>query len=260
MADSKLRQLRKILEKPVPPAHLQQQYQAVLPWHQRLWDSIRPPAAVPTERKPMSKDQRKLVWIALAVILPVVAGWFAYEYISNAPVRARAEYQAGMSRLGPNDFAGAIEHFTASLKISETADAYLQRGDAHKNLGHFDLALADWSRAIDLDPNQAQAYTARGTYYQSKNETAKALSDFERSLELNPTVDGYFQRGQLYAALGQFDKAIEDYDRAIAERRDAPWVYLARSIAKRTLGDEIGYRRDQERAAKLQGPKIAPDN
>jgi hypothetical protein len=55
--------------------------------------------------------------------------------------------------------------------------------------------------------------------------------------------------------LGQFDKAIEDYDRAIAERRDAPWVYLARSIAKRTLGDEAGYRRDQERAAELLGPK-----
>jgi len=255
MADSKLRQLRKILEKPVPPAHIQQQYQAVVPWHERLWEAVRPPAAVSSERKPMNKGQRKLVWIAMAVILPVAAGWFAYDYISNAPVRARAEYQTGMSRLGPSDFSGAIDHFTASLKIAETADAYLQRGNAQKNLGHMDLAVADWGKAIALDTNQVDAYTARGAYYQSKNETAKALSDFERSLQLNPTVDGYFQRGQLYAALGQFDKAIEDYDRAIAERRDAPWVYLARSIAKRTLGDEAGYRRDQERAAELQGPK-----
>jgi tetratricopeptide (TPR) repeat protein len=160
-----------------------------------------------------------------------------------------------MSRLGPSDFAGAIAHFTASIKIAESPDAYLQRGNAHKNLSHFDQALADWSRAIDLDPSLADAFTARGTYYQTHNDTAKALADFERSLQLNPTVDGYFQRGQVYSGLGQYDKAIEDYDRAIAERRDAPWVYLARASAKRALGDEKGYRRDQERAAELQGPK-----
>jgi tetratricopeptide (TPR) repeat protein len=250
MADSKLRQLRKILEKPVPPAHLQQQYHAPS-WHERLWDSIRPPAAVPTERRPMNHSQRKLLYLTLAVILPVAGAWAAYDYISKAPIRARLEYDAGISRLGPNDFAGAIGHFTASIGISETADAYLQRANAHKNLGHFDQAVADWNRSIDLDPNQADAFTARGSYYQSKNDTAKALADFERSLQLNPTVDGYYQRGQMYAGLGQYDKAIEDYDRAIAQRRDFPWVYLARSVAKRALGDNDGFRRDQERAAQL---------
>ena len=252
MAESKLRQLRKILEKPVPPAHLQQQYQAVEPWHQRLWDAVRPPAAVPMERKPMNSSQRKLLWISLAVIVPVTAGWFTYDYFSKAPLRANIEFEAGMSRLGPNDFAGAIDHFTQSIAIAETPQAYLQRGNAYKTIGRFDLALADWSQSITLDPNQPDAFTARGAYYKSQNDSAKALADFERSLQLNPTVDGYFQRGQLYAALGQYDKAIEDYDRAIAERRDAPYIYLARSIAKRALGDESGYRRDQERAAQLQ--------
>jgi tetratricopeptide (TPR) repeat protein len=251
MADSKLRQLRKILEKPVPPAHIQQQYR-VPSWHERLWDAIRPPAAVPTHRKPLSTSQRRLLWISIVAIVPLAGAWFAYDYISNAPLRANREFEAGMARLGPNDFAGAIQHFTAALKIAETSDSYFQRGNAHKNLGHFDQALADWSRAIELDPNQAGAYTARGAYYQSENQAAKALADFERSLQLNPTVDGYFQRGQLYAVLGQFDRAIEDYDRAIAERRDAPWIYLARSTAKRALGDQNGYRRDQERAAELQ--------
>ncbi len=255
MADSKFRQLRKILEKPVPPAHLQHRYDVVVPWYERLWQAIRPPSAVPTERKPMNRGQRKLLYITLAAFISIAGAWFAYDYISNAPLRARAEYDAGMSRLGPNDFKGAIDHFSKSLAVAETAETYLQRGNAHKNLGEFDQALADWTRAIDLDSNQVDAYTARGTYYQSRNDTAKALADFERSLLLNPTVDGYFQRGQVYAALGQFDKAIEDYDRAIAERRDAPWVYLARSTAKRALGDEDGYRRDQERAAELQGPK-----
>jgi tetratricopeptide (TPR) repeat protein len=258
MADSKLRQIRKILEKPVPPAHIQQrQYHVIVPWYERVWDAIRPPAAVAAKRKRMNRNQRKLLWMTLGALAPIAAGWAAYDYISNAPLRARAEYQAGMSRLGPNDFAGAMEHFTKSIAIAESASAYLQRGNAYKNLGRFDQAVVDWSRSIELDPNQADAFTARGTYYQSKNDTAKALADFERSLLLNPTVDGYFQRGQVYAALKQFDKAIQDYDRAIAERRDAPWVYLARSIAKRALGDEDGYRQDQERAAQLQGQTSA---
>lgn len=246
--------LRKILEKPVPPEHYQQrQYQVIIPWHQRLWEAIRPPAAIPAERKPMNRSQRKLLWMTVAALSPVALGWAIYDYMAKAPVRARQELNAGMSRLGPRDFKGAIERFSASIAIAETSEAYLQRGNAYKNLGQFTQALADWSRAMELDPNNADAFTARGAYYQGKGDTAKALGDFERSLQLNPTIDGYFQRGQVYAALGQFDKAIEDYDRAIAEKRNAPWVYLARSVARRALGDDAGFRQDQERAAQLQG-------
>jgi tetratricopeptide (TPR) repeat protein len=56
----------------------------------------------------------------------------------------------------------------------------------------------------------------------------------------------------VYASLGQFDKAIDDYNHAIEKRREAPYVYLARALAKRAQGDEAGFEEDQKIAQDLQ--------
>jgi tetratricopeptide (TPR) repeat protein len=101
----------------------------------------------------------------------------------------------------------------------------------------------------------AAVHTARATHYRLTGEYEKALPDLDKSIQLGPSVDAYFQRGQVYAALEQWHKAIEDYDRSILERPAAPYVYLARSTAKRAMGDEEGYRQDQETALKLQNSR-----
>jgi tetratricopeptide (TPR) repeat protein len=251
-SDSLFGKIRKILEKPPVPAHLQQQGYVEVPWHQRFWETIRPPAAVPAGRAPINQTQRRMVWITLGVLIPIAAIWLVVDYVASAPERARASFQDGMRHMGSNDFAGAVGKFSDSIATSESAEAYLQRGNAYQNLGQGEKALSDWGRAIAHDSSLAAAYTARATYYRTAGEHAKALPDLDQSLRLDPSVDGYFQRGQVYAALGQYQKAIDDYDRSILERPQAPFVYLARSIAKRALGDEEGYRRDQETGETLR--------
>ncbi|MEO5926914.1 MAG: tetratricopeptide repeat protein [Bryobacteraceae bacterium] len=245
--------LRKILEKPQVPAHLRDQGYGDVPWHRRFLDSIRPPSAVPGTRASMNQTQRRMLLITLGILLPVVAIWAVIDYVAGAPQRARTAFQDGMRAIGANDFAGAVTKLSASIAIAESADAYLERGNAYQNLQQPDKALADWGRAIQLDSGLAAAYTARATHFRLAGDYAKALPDLDQSIRLDPTVDAYFQRGQVYVQLGEFKRAIEDYDRSILERREAPYVYLARSIAKRALGDEEGYRQDQQRAADLGG-------
>lgn len=245
--------LRKILEKPAVPAHLQQQGYGEVPWYRGLMDAIRPPSAVPTGRTPMNSSQKRMVLITAGIVLPAAAIWGIIDYVAGAPARAKAAFEDGMRIQGTSDFNGAATRFSDSIAIQETADAYLQRGNAYENLKQGDLALADWKKAMDLDASLAAAYTARATHYRLTGDFAKALPDLDHSIQLDPSVDGYFQRGQVYAALGDYRKALEDYDRSILERREAPYVYLARSIVKRALGDEEGYRQDQKTAAALQG-------
>jgi tetratricopeptide (TPR) repeat protein len=252
--DSLFGKLRKILENPQTPAHIQQQaYGVEAPWHKRLWKTIGPPSAVPGQSATMNQSQRRMLLTTFAIVVPVLTAWGIYGYVSAAPERARIAFDAGMARLGPSDFAGAVTKFSESISISETANAYMERGNAYQNLNQTDKALSDWSRAIELDANFAAAFTARATYYRVSGDPAKALPDLNRSVELAPSVDGYFQRGQVYFALGQFNQAIEDYDRAILQRREAPYVYLARSMARRAAGDEAGYVQDQRTAAQLLG-------
>lgn len=201
----------------------------------------------------MNPSQKRMVLITAAIVIPAAAIWGVIDHVAGAPQRARVAYEEGFRLLGPNNFEGAAAKFSESIAIRETAEAYLQRGNAYQNLKQPTKALADWARAIELDSGLAPAYTARATYYRLEGEYAKALPDLNRSIQLDPAVDSYFQRGQLYAALGEYSKAIEDYDRAILERREAPYVYLARSMAERALGDEEGYRQDQQKAAELGG-------
>jgi tetratricopeptide (TPR) repeat protein len=251
-SESLFGKLGKILKKPQAPAHQQQSgYGVIVPWHQRLWNTIRPPSAAPQQGAKMSQKQRRILRTTAAILIPALAAWGIYDYISSAPQRAQASFDAGMKFIGPGDFTGAVAKFTESISTAETAPARLERGNSYEKLGQPDQALSDWARAIELDPTLADAFTARATYYRVKGDYTKALPDLNRSVELKPTVDGYFQRGQVYAALGQHDKAIEDYDRSILERKEAPYVYLARSISRRARGDEEGYRQDQQAAAKI---------
>jgi tetratricopeptide (TPR) repeat protein len=253
MGDSVFRKIQKILEKPEPPAHIRERhYQVVIPWYRQFWNAIRPPAPVGKERKPATPSQKRMMWITAAVVLPAVAGWWIYNYISEAPIRARASYDEGM-RLGASlDYKGAVTKLSESLDISASARALLERGNAYRELDQTDNAMADWAKAIALDPSLAEAYTARGTHYRLAGDKTKALEDLDASIRIQPSVDAYYQRGQVYASLGQFDKAIEDYDEAIERRREAPYVYLARSVARRAIGDEEGYKQDQKTATELQ--------
>lgn len=246
--------LGKILEKPEMPAHMRAQDYGAIPWHQRFLDAIRPPSAAPSARTPMNRSQWLMIWIPIVLLVLGTAAWVAIDYVSGAPGRARAALEDGMRAQGANDFKAAIAKFTDSLAILETAEAYLERGNAYQNLNQNEQALADWSRAVDHDPSLAPAYIARATFYRRSGQLAKAIPDLDIAIGLAPSVDAYFQRGQVYAEMGQYQKGIEDYDRAILERREAPYVYLARSVAKRALGDEEGFHADQAKAAALQSP------
>ena len=193
-----------------------------------------------------------MVLITLLAVALAGSAWWATNVLSNAPQRAQLAYEAGMAKLGPADFRGAIAKFTESIEIRETAMAYLERGNAHNNLGEAQQALADWNQALRIDPNLAAAYTARGTYRRVSGDLPRALADLDRSLQIAPSVDAYYQRGQVKHTMGDYQQAVSDYSDAIALRREAPYVYLARSVSKKSLGDDAGAREDWNTAAGLQ--------
>ncbi|GIK67261.1 MAG: hypothetical protein BroJett018_50550 [Chloroflexota bacterium] len=57
---------------------------------------------------------------------------------------------------------------------------------ARQAKGDLDGAIADYNRAIQLNPQDAEAYTNRGVAYEKKGEMKKAAADYGRVLELRP--------------------------------------------------------------------------
>lgn len=81
--------------------------------------------------------------------------------------------------------------------------------------GDLDHALADFTKAVELDPNDATDYFNRGTVYKDKGDLDRALADYNRVIALNPDDGGaYRKRGVVYEAKGDFARAQADYKQA----------------------------------------------
>ena len=81
--------------------------------------------------------------------------------------------------------------FTALLVSSrafgeDDAQTYKDRGIAHYFKNDYDRAIADYTKAIGLDPKYALAYHYRGIAYWRSKEYDRAIGDFIDAIRLDP--------------------------------------------------------------------------
>ena len=89
-------------------------------------------------------------------------------------------------------------------------------GSRTERNGNHDHALADLTRAIELDPNDAAGPHNRGVVYSNKRDWDSAIADFTRAIELNPGYTrAFFYRGFIYKDRGDYDRAIADLTRVV---------------------------------------------
>jgi RNA polymerase sigma factor (sigma-70 family) len=71
----------------------------------------------------------------------------------------------------------------------------------------------DFSHVVSSNKQLALEYHYRGrAYHWYKKDYTKAIADYDRALNLDPTIEGvHMHRGQCYEAIGQPDKAQEDF-------------------------------------------------
>ena len=89
--------------------------------------------------------------------------------------------------------------------------ASIQRGRLQ-----YDKAIAEYDKAIQLSPDDADTYNCRGRAYRSKGDYEMAFADYGKAIQLRPDFAlAYYNRGFAYAARREFEKAIADYDKSI---------------------------------------------
>jgi len=99
-----------------------------------------------------------------------------------------------------------------------SARDYFEQGDYEYEQGNCDQAIADYSRAIELNPKLAEAYNNRAYVHMVKKEYGAALGDLNQALQLRPDyVNALMNRGDIYNYYYAIDyqRAVADYDQVL---------------------------------------------
>ena len=115
--------------------------------------------------------------------------------------------------------------------------------------------MADYSKAIELDPKYAHAWYNRGVAYNKLGQPDKAVADFSRAIELDPKyAHAWNNRGVAYNKLGQPDKAVADFSKAIELDPKYALAWYNRGLAYSQAGPA-----GQGRRRLLQGHRTGPE-
>ena len=94
--------------------------------------------------------------------------------------------------------------------------AYNNRGFAYHWKNQENLAIADYTRSLQLNPSHAKAYTNRGIAYISRKDYDNAIADLDQAIHVEPKDnEPYIQRGWAKYYKGEGEQAVADFNQAI---------------------------------------------
>jgi tetratricopeptide (TPR) repeat protein len=112
---------------------------------------------------------------------------------ASAPTDAAAGATANATAPAPADAAAASQG-----QPQLDAAGYARRGSASASRRDYAHAIAELSRAVELDPTQADYFYERGSAYQAADRPGEALADFTHAIGLKPEhVPALLARAQL---------------------------------------------------------------
>jgi tetratricopeptide (TPR) repeat protein len=121
-----------------------------------------------------------------AVVLMVLFPW-GCESPRRLPWEEYARSAVAKSDAG--DYSGAIADFSKALEMNPISPwLYRNRGVTRLRQGDFADAFDDATKAIAIDPKYAEAYSTRGSARASQGDLDDGISDCSRAIELDPRL------------------------------------------------------------------------
>src|SRR3954471_9772341 len=116
---------------------------------------------------------------------------------------------------------------------------YATRGQVLAKSGKNEEALAEFDRALALDPYNVQALYGRGLIYQADKHHEQAIADFTAANGLKPQrVEPLLARATSYLAIDKTKEAASDLDEAVQSDPNSAQAWSARGVTYERLGDK----------------------
>jgi len=108
----------------------------------------------------------------------------------------------------------------ASSLDPRLADAWARRGNAERDLGRLERAIADLNNAVALDPSDPYLRLDRGVLFGNQGSWSQAQAEYHQGLALHPTRPDWFQQRLWHARTkaGEAAAALEEFRSYVRSR------------------------------------------
>lgn len=165
--------------------------------------------------------------------------------------------RAGMAKFQKRQLREAIADFTKALSLEpENAEALLQRGNARVTLREFEAGIADFDKALKIKPDASALHLSKGVALFNMGRRSDALASVDEACRLGPSdANAFFQRGNMNTRMGRNKAACADFTKTIELKPKFALAYVNRAMVYQRLGDPDAAQRDWQAAARLD-PKL----
>ncbi len=157
---------------------------------------------------------------------------------SNAQSAARELAIRGFLKAERGDYRGAIADYTRALSLDpNNLDLYYNRGISRAAIGDWPGAIADYTQVIRQDSSSGDAYFNRGLVYAQSQQQQAAIADFTQAIHI------YEVRAAMTALAGETTVLVPD--------SNLPYLYYNRGKVRAAIGQTLPSLTDLQRAALL---------
>ena len=133
--------------------------------------------------------------------------------VQVAPHEPNVHFGLGFLYWKTQDYKKAQEEFQAELaNVGDSAQAWAYLGDTEMKLGNREKAALDLNKAIQLHSDIRLAYIDRGILLLEEKKYKDAIADFRKAIEIDPgQPDAHYRLARVYQALGESSEAEKEF-------------------------------------------------
>jgi len=100
--------------------------------------------------------------------------------------------------------------------LTVRARSHTDLGAAYFQQGKLEIALDEFNRAVEIDPNFGQAYNGLGLVYAALSEDAKADANFKKAIQVQPgSSESHNNYGSFLCSHKRYDESITQFLEAV---------------------------------------------
>jgi tetratricopeptide (TPR) repeat protein len=172
-------------------------------------------------------------WSFLLLVAAVIPLSFLFK-LWRLPTNVSGYQKRAVVDIESGNYEAAIANLTRAIELEPgDPDLYVARGDARSKAGSYDEALSDYGQALKLDRYHVGAYTSRALAKEAHGDYAGAISDLTKAISSGPDdAETFGARARVREKAGDEELALADYTRAIRLDPDRGESYLGRATLR----------------------------